>query len=307
MTPYLGLRAHDFGILPANELACNIASSGAQCVQLALAKALPTSPMLPADLGEAGMQAVNAAFNDAQLNVAILGCYIDMVCLNLNKREQALQRFEAHLVAAPALGCRIVGTETGSPAPFGKTNEAKEAAFQVAKEGLLRLIHSAEKSWDNGPCVFVGVEPVAEMHAVSSPEHVKRLINAANSPALGIIFDPTNLVPQKGIGNMDTFLDDCFEAFGDRIVAVHAKDYRMLPSASGVIKSGPMPAGEGEMDWHGVFKRLLQAGKQHVPILLEETGPDKASETFTRLNSIARQAWGNSNLQQKSLQTENAQ
>jgi hypothetical protein len=52
---------------------------------------------------------------------------------------------------------------------------------------------------------------------------------------------------------------------------------------------------------------LLQAGKQHVPILLEETGPDKASETFTRLNSIARQAWGNSNLQQKSLQTENAQ
>ncbi|WP_185234887.1 hypothetical protein [Teredinibacter franksiae] len=37
------------------------------------------------------------------------------------------------------------------------------------------------------------------------------------------------------IGNMDTFLDDCFEAFGDRIVAVHAKDYRMLPSASGAI------------------------------------------------------------------------
>lgn len=287
-TPFFGLRAHDFGTLPAGELAPNIAKSGASCVQLALAKALPGAPMFPRELGDNGLALVKQAFKNSAVDIAVLGCYIDMVTPNLQERETALQRFEAHIAAAPQLGCHIVGTETGSPIPYASQADGVEAAFRVALQSLRRLITAAEKTWPNG--VYVGVEPVAEMHALSSAEHARLLIEEMDSEALGIIFDPVNLVPQKGIADIDVFLDECFAAFGDHIIALHAKDFRMVDSANGLEKSGPLAAGSGEMDWLGVFTRLFKANKQHVPILLEDTGPADAAETFARLNTLWQRA-----------------
>ena len=126
---------------------------------------------------------------------------------------------------------------------------------------------------------------MAEFHALSSVEHVKFIIEEFASPALGIIFDPVNLVPTSGIYNMDDFLDRCFAAFGAHIVAVHAKDYRMIAGETGLKKSEALPAGLGEMDWQGVFRRLIKAGKQHVPVLLEEAGPADAPQAFVRMQA----------------------
>lgn len=277
MKPFFGLRAHDYGTLPAEELATKIAASSAQCVQLALAKALPDSPMLPNTLGEAGIQAVYESFNRNNLKISVLGCYIDMVTPDIAEREKSFLRFEAHLASAAQLGCRIVGTETGSPTPYLNKPDGVDAAFREALTGIRRLVTAAELV---GVCV--GVEPVAHYHALSSAEHAKIMLQEINSPALGIIFDPVNLVPEQGIESMDNFLDECFAVFGHKIVAVHAKDYITVDGPNGKMKS-PLPAGKGAMDWTGVFKRLIKAGKHSVPILLEEAGPEQAPDAFARM------------------------
>jgi len=278
MKPFFGIRAHDYGTRPAEELAAHIATSGAKCVQLALAKALPGDRLLPSDFGDDGIAAVRKAFNDNGLSIAVIGCYIDTVDLNLEAREFSLKRFEAHIASAAALGCRIIGTETGSPIPYLDKPDGKETAFRVALKSLHRLVKAAEVKG-----IYVGVEPVDEFHALSSIEHVKIMIEEFNSPALGIIFDPVNLVPSTGIADMDVFLDECFAAFGNQILAIHAKDFNMIPSENGLVKSGPLPAGSGDMDWEGLFTRLIKAGKQDVPILLEEAGPADAPAAFARL------------------------
>lgn len=288
MKPFFGLRAHDFGTLPADELASYIASSGASCVQLALAKALPGEHMLPSDFGEEGMEAVRHAFSRNGISVAVIGCYIDTVTPDLDEREFSLQRFEAHIDAAATLGCGIVGTETGSPIPYLHQTEGRERAFRVALQSLYRLVKAAEAK---GICV--GVEPVAEFHALSSAEHAKIMIEEFDSPALGIIFDPVNLVPPEGIADMNAFLDECFAAFGTHIVAIHAKDYRMIPGQNAPVKSEALPAGSGEMDWEGVFTRLIKAGKSHVPILLEEAGPEAAPAAFAFLQAAWSEALTN--------------
>jgi L-ribulose-5-phosphate 3-epimerase len=280
MKPFFGLRAHDFGTLPAEELAVAIAASGAACIQLALAKALPGNRLLPSDFGDEGLAAVRSAFNRKGISVAVIGCYIDTVTLDLEEREFSLKRFEAHIDAAAALGCRIIGTETGSPAPYLNQPEGRETAFRVALASLHRLVKAAEAK---GICV--GVEPVAEYHALSSAAHAKIMIDEFKSPALGIIFDPVNLVPPTGVADMNAFLDECFAAFGDRIVAIHAKDYTMVAGNMGLVKSEALPAGAGDMDWQGVFSRLIKAGKQHVPILLEEAGPADATDAFARMQT----------------------
>lgn len=126
-------------------------------------------------------------------------------------------------------------------------------------------------------------------------EHARILIEEMNSLALGIIFDPTNLVPQKDVADMNVFLDKCFDAFGEHIIAVHAKGFCMEQGVNGLQKSGPIPAGTGKMDWFGVFRRLFKVGKQDVPILLEETGPGEAVEIFSRLTKYWERA-ANTNL-----------
>ena len=62
MKPFFGLRAHDFGTFPPAELAARIASSGATCVQLALAKAFPGGHLMPAEFGDTGLANIRSAF-----------------------------------------------------------------------------------------------------------------------------------------------------------------------------------------------------------------------------------------------------
>ncbi|MES2824937.1 MAG: sugar phosphate isomerase/epimerase family protein [Pseudomonadota bacterium] len=284
MKPFFGLRAHDFGTLEAEELAAQIASSGATCIQLALAKALPGSHLFPSEFGGAGIAEIRQAFNNEGIAIAVLGCYIDMVTPDLHEREFSLARFAAHIDAAAALGCRIIGTETGSPIPYLDQAHGRELAFDIALESLQRLVKVAEEKG-----VVVGVEPVAEFHALSSAEHARIMIEKFNAVAVGIIFDPVNLVPIKGVADMNIFLDECFAAFGDHIVAIHAKDFKMIQGENGLVKSDALPAGMGDMDWEGLFLRLITAGKHQVPILLEEAGPNAAPAAFARLKI----AWDN--------------
>jgi L-ribulose-5-phosphate 3-epimerase len=286
MKPFFGLRAHDFGMLPAKELAISIASSGAQSVQLALAKALPGNHLMPAEFGKDGLQEIRRAFNQNGISIAVIGCYIDAVTPDLDAREFSLKRFEAHIDAAAELGCRVIGTETGSPIPYLNKSNGRHTAFGIALQSLHRLVRAAE---EKGVCV--GVEAVAEYHALSTVEHIEIMIEKFNSPALGIIFDPVNLIPVSGVNDMDAFLDNCFSTFGNHIVAIHAKDFKMASSEKGLVKMGDLPVGTtGVMDWVGVFKRLIKAGKHQVPILLEDTSPAHAVNSFTYLQSAWNQA-----------------
>ena len=295
LKPNFGLRAHDFGTKPSQELATHIASSGAQCVQLALAKALPGDHIFPHTLGTQGLAKISDDFHSNNLQIAVLGCYIDMVTANLADREQSFKRFEEHLEISASMGCNIVGTETGSPELYIQKDPAngRELAFEEAMLGITRLVKAAEKTWPNG--VYVGMEPVADFHSLSTINHVDQMIKRLNSPALGIIFDPVNLIPVDGVDSMDTFLDECFAIFGQHIVAIHVKDYVMEDTPAGKRKSAALVAGLGEMDWVGLFKRLILAGKAEVPILLEEAGPADAEGAFYRMNNAWQRALNQTN------------
>jgi sugar phosphate isomerase/epimerase len=267
----LGLRAHDFGCQSPEALARRLASYGATCVQLALAKALPGIAAGTEPLDSASAEKIRTSFDSTGIRISVLGCYINPVHPDQAALEAGLRRFEAHLRAARLFGCRIVGTETGPVEP------AEDKAFVTLLKNIERLVAIAESSG-----AIVGVEPVADTHVLSSIEKTSNLLAAILSPALGVIFDPVNLVPAAGLAmSQEAFFKEAFDAFGSRIVAVHAKDFRMESGR----KSAPLPAGSGEMDYPRFFGMLRKL--HHRPdILLENTGPATAATALERMSRI---------------------
>ncbi len=276
-----GCRAHDFGKKDPEALARDIAKTGVDCVQLALSKALSGSPISP---GVTDVPTIVSAFNRHGLQIAVLGCYINPVHPEWIARTNALACFADHFAWAPSMGCKIVGTETGSVNPDCSyhPDTLSDVTFKQLVNSIARLVRYAERIGN----VMVGIEPVAEKHTIQSPALMKRLLVEIDSPALGVIFDPVNLVPSTGISVQDDFLDECFESFGSKIIAIHAKDYTITEGAYGPMKSKSLPAGTGELDWAGVFRRMKKFKLDSLPVLIEDIDPVSVAKTRVYLQQL---------------------
>ncbi len=76
--------------------------------------------------------------------------------------------------------------------------------------------------------------------------------------------------------------------FGDKIAAIHAKDFRM----EGGRKKGDLPAGTGELDWT-VLLKLLGQRKYGIDIILENSVPATARGTIAFMRETAEKAMAN--------------
>ncbi len=285
-----GLRAHDFGRFPPEILAEKLAAFEPASIQVALAKAFPDMPADVEFLSPGYARRIRQIFKARGIAIAVLGCYINPVHPDFGEREKQLKRFEEHLRFARDFGCSIVGTETGSLNPdcsFHPGTQGPEV-FDRLCESVGRLARVAERCGS-----IVGIEPVADQHTISTIERTRELIERIHSPALGIIFDPVNLIPAAGLGaaglgaaglgeGQAAFFERAFAAFGRHIVAVHAKDFRLENGK----KSEALAAGAGDFDFEAFF-RLLQAEKPEIDVILENTSPATAPAA---LQFVARAA-----------------
>ncbi len=281
----IGLRAHDYGTKSAEELADTLAAFAPASIQLALTKAFPDPPAVPGGLSPGYARRVRDIFARRNIAIAVLGCYINPVHPDPDQREIMLRRFEEHLRFARDFGCSMVGTETGSCNPdcSWHPDTEKSETFDLLCASIERLLNTAEKCGS-----IVAVEAVAGQHTISTIELMAKLLGCFKSPALKVIYDPVNLIPVDGFSESQmAFFERAFPAFGDHIVAVHAKDFRM----EGGKKKGDLPAGTGELDLP-VLLNLLMRKKPEIDILLENSSPDTVRDIFSRFRDIENHYYG---------------
>ena len=256
----IGIRAHDFGKLPIEQLADKISQKGFNYIQLAHGKALEG---VGSDLGCLNANIarhIGSTFKRKGIEISVLGCYINLVHPDKNERRRLLDKFKEHLRYARDFGCNIVATETGSlnaDLSFNHENHG-EKAFDSIAESIRELVREAER-FD----VIVGVEGVAK-YTIHTPDRMRRLLDAINSNNLQVIFDPVNFIDINNYKEQDKIINKCFELFGDKIAAVHAKDFIVQ---DGEIKS--VPAGKGILNYELVMKFLKQR-KPSIDILIED-------------------------------------
>ena len=132
----LGVRAHDFGRLPAGELASPVAAHGFTSVQLALNKAIAGLDLKPGDLNPGLAFEIGQAFRRCGIQIAVLGCYINPLHPDPARHTNS-RWFKEHLRFARDFGCGLVALETGSfhriTLPPGNHGEK---AFQESLEAL---------------------------------------------------------------------------------------------------------------------------------------------------------------------------
>lgn len=268
LTMKIGIRAHDFGRLPLEEMVEKIKNKGFSAVQLAPFKALEEvdidshlSPGLAHHIGE--------TFRKNDVQIAVLGCYINPLAPG-EEGIKSIDRFKEYIRYARSFGCSVVATETGSlnaDWSFNKDNHSEQAFMKVV-EVIKELVEEAEKFG-----VFVGIEGVIR-HIVHSPEKLRRVIDEVNSNNLQIVFDPVNLLDINNYKRQDEIIRESIELFGDRIVAVHAKDFIIEENELKTV-----PAGTGLLNYELLFE-LLKKRKPYLNFLMEEIDEAKMQKSI---------------------------
>jgi L-ribulose-5-phosphate 3-epimerase len=247
------------------------------CAQLAVGKAIAGIDLKPGLLNPGLAFEIGEAFRTRGVQIAVLGCYVNPIHPDPAARRSLLGLFKEHLRYARDFGNGLVALETGSiNADYSPHAENHgEPAFQQSLASIAELVAEAEPFG-----VSVGIEAVAS-HVVSTPQKMRRMLDAIASPNLQVVFDPVNLLSLENVHEQERVIGESIALFGDRIAAIHAKDF--------VVENGQMKfasAGLGDLR-HDLVMKFAVEQKPGISILLEDANEQTAPESREFLRRVA--------------------
>ncbi len=260
----LGIRLHDTKKLPFEERIEDVSQLGFKCGHLALAKVIDEFPTTDEALTPGLAMYIKNVFAKNHVDIAVLGCYLNLANPNPEKLAQITHRYMAHIRFASWLGCGVVGTETGAPnESYTHVPECHgEEALETFITNLRPVVKYAEQMG-----VVMAIEPVWK-HIVCNPVRARRVLDEINSPNLQIILDPVNLLDICNYKDQVAIVDEAIELLGPDVAMVHLKDF--VVEGDKLVSVG---AGLGQMDYTSVI-RFMKTRKPFIHATLENTTPE---------------------------------
>ena len=259
----LGIRLHDTTKLPFEERIKEVHDLGFKCGHLALAKVIDEFPTTDEAMTPGLAMYIRNVFAKNDVDIAVLGCYLNMANPNEEQIRQTIHRYMAHIRFASWLGCGVVGTETGAP------NETytfvPESHTEVGYQALIKNLRPIVKYAEQMGVVFA-IEPVYR-HIICDPKRARRILDEIESPNLQIILDPVNMLDICNYQNQTEILEEAIDLLGPDVAMVHIKDF--------VVEDGKMKsvaAGMGQMNYEPLMK-FMKERKPFIHATLEDTVP----------------------------------
>ncbi len=278
----IGIRLHDVNAELAPELqtmearAAKAREEGFCCVHLALSKVIKGVTFDESALTEGLAMHTRRVFAQNGLDVAVLGCYLNLAHPDPEKLRDIQSRYYGHLRVASLMGAGVVGTETGAPNAEYKmdANTHSDEALDIFIRGLAPVVECAER-WG----VSLAIEPVWK-HIVYDADRAMRVLDAIKSPNLRIILDPVNLLYAGNADERERVIGDAIEKLGERVAVVHLKDF---------VREGDelrsIAAGTGEMDYAPIL-RFMKERKPYIQATLENTANNNAVQSRELLQRL---------------------
>ncbi len=265
----LGIRLHDIKKAPLEERLQIANEQGFKCGHLALSKVISEYSVADDALTPGFACYLKKLFNENNIDIAVLGCYLNLANPNEESLKKNQARYLAHIRFASLLGCGVVGTETGAVNEGYKYEERNHSdeALEIFVKNLRPVIEYAEKMG-----IIFAIEPVFK-HIVCNPERARKVLNEINSPNLQIIFDPVNLLDISNYQDREQIIHNAIDLLGQDIAVVHIKDFKVEGD-----KLVSVAAGTGEMDYSEII-RFIKTRKPYIHVTLENTVPENAVES----------------------------
>lgn len=272
----LGIRLHDIKKAPIEERLKIAKEQGFSCGHLALGKVISEYSVDDSALTPGFALYLKRIFAENGLDVAVLGCYLNLANPNEESLKKITHRYMAHIRFASLLGVGVVGTETGAPNEEYRFEERShsEEALQIFIHNLRPVVEYAQKMG-----VIVAIEPVYK-HIVCNPKRARQVLDAIDSPNLQIIFDPVNLLDIPNYKDRDAVIAEAIELLGDDIAMIHIKDFVVREN-----KLVSVAAGTGEMDYTQII-RFIKERKPYIHVTLEDTVPENAVQAREYIQGI---------------------
>ena len=283
----LGVRAHDVGIvsLPADfsteaieTLSERIAVRRFKAVQFTMVDAFPA--VKDTQLNQGMAWKLRRAFENRNIQIAILSCYINPIHPDPEARERELACFHRYLEFCRDLGCNYVATETGSlndDLSFHPENHSP-LAMEELLGSLRRML-----AWAADFGVGVAIEGVSKFVACS-PGVIRDILEKVNGSNLRVILDPVNLLEDSdGCNGKQRYIDivsESFDLYGADIVAIHLKDFRY---EDGKLINVPIGTGLAPFDF---LLELASKKKPGLPIIMEEQNPSTMENSINFIESL---------------------
>lgn len=281
----LGIRLHDVNTAASLEektmeaRAEKAKQEGFSCVHLAYQKVISGVSFDDAALNEGLACYTKRVFQEQKLDIAVLGCYLNLAHPDPAELAKIKSRYFGHLRVAALAGCSVVGTETGAPNAQYKldANTHSQEALDTFIRNLAEVVERAEHRG-----VSMAIEPVWN-HIVYNADRAVEVLKAIQSPNLRIILDPVNLLCMENADNREAIFQDAFEKLCDHIAVVHLKDF--------VRRDGKLvsvAAGTGEMNYENIL-RFVKARKPFIQATLENTTNDNAVQARELIERVYQQ------------------
>ena len=262
----LGIRLHDVAGETLEEKLAHARAQGFSCGHVALSKVISQYSVKDSALTPGFAMYLKRLFAKYDLDIAVLGNYLNLAHPDPQKLAAIQKRYLAHIRFASLLGCGVVGTETGAPNPAYQYEPAcrSDEALDTFITNLKPVVRYAEQMG-----VIVAIEPVIR-HIVYNPGRARQVLDAIGSPNLQIILDPVNLLDENNAADHRAVVQEAIDLLGEDVAVIHLKDFQVQDGK--IVSVG---AGMGEMDYTGVMQ-FIKKEKPYIHATLENTKPDNA-------------------------------
>ncbi len=232
---------------------------------------------------------LTSALTEHDVVIFEVGGYRNLLHTDGAARRENLRHIARCLEAAEKIGCRMVGTISGSRNPEGNQWGDNYAVhpdnwtietWRMLIDGLRQILRDTE-----GLSATIGMEAQVTTN-IDGPLAHRRLIDDVGSDRITVNLDPTNMVHLYNHFHTTELINECFELLGEDIFGCHAKDTYVLPHSQTVHVQEVCP-GRGNLDYETYLVNLSRL-KWSRSLLPEHIPADQFDEAYAHIRSVAR-------------------
>jgi len=273
----LCIRAHDLGVKGSERILQRLEELGLDGVQMVCYKAYEDVPYAPGGINEEKAAAIGKAFAEKNALIPLVGAYFNPVHSDREKAARCEAVFGEYLKHCRAMGCDVVGSETGSyndePWIYHPKNRTEEG-LQAVVETFSRLCDVAS---EYGSTVAVEGAAGHVCYDVDTLARARKMMGRKTR----VIFDLYNYMDESNQSDYLNILDKGLDVFGGEILLFHMKDC-LLQNGAGPKQ---VPLGTGDLDMKAILRRIKNYD-QNAVLTLEGTTGDHIAHAVTTIKEI---------------------